>query len=242
MTSKAVDNTEINVGLVDFHSHFLPGMDDGAKNTDEAVAMLKMMAEQGVKKVIATPHFYAERETPEAFLSRREKACRDLASFIDKGFPSLYLGAEVAYFPGIGHCEFLKSLNVCGTNLILIEMPFERWSDVVVDELLSLKSRFGLTPVVAHIERYINQPRGTLERLVAEGIYIQSNAEFFLTLHTRRKAISLLESGIVQILGSDCHHIDRRAPNLGHAAEYIRKKLGAPFVNNLFTAADLLLG
>jgi len=239
MTDRAVNN---NIGLVDFHSHFLPNMDDGAKNVAESVAMLRMMTEQGVKKVVATPHFYADREAPESFLARRAKACRELAPHIEKSFPDVYIGAEVAYFPGMGRSEFLRSLNIRGTNLILIEMPFERWSDVVVSELLSLKSLFGLTPVVAHIERYINQPHGTLEHLVSEGVYIQSNAEFFLSLRTRRKALALLENQTVTILGSDCHHIDRRAPNLGYAAEYIRKKLGTSFVNNLFSAADSLLG
>ena len=62
--------------MTDFHSHILPGMDDGSRNVEESVKILKMMAEQGIERVAATPHFYASQsgESPDEFLIRRNTA------------------------------------------------------------------------------------------------------------------------------------------------------------------------
>ena len=64
--------------VVDFHSHLLPLVDDGSKSIDESIALLRMEAEQGIRRVIATPHFYPQHDSPERFLKRREMAEREL--------------------------------------------------------------------------------------------------------------------------------------------------------------------
>ena len=56
--------------IIDFHSHILPGVDDGSQSVQESLAMLKMEAEQGIQHVIATPHFYPKHDSPEHFLER----------------------------------------------------------------------------------------------------------------------------------------------------------------------------
>ena len=61
--------------MIDFHTHILPGIDDGSRNIDMTVAMLSEEVSQGVTAVVATPHFYANRTSVAAFLERREKAC-----------------------------------------------------------------------------------------------------------------------------------------------------------------------
>ena len=66
----------LKTDLIDFHSHILPGIDDGARSPDESLKMLELMAAQGVSKVVSTSHFYPERESPESFISRRPKPCR----------------------------------------------------------------------------------------------------------------------------------------------------------------------
>ena len=88
--------------MIDLHSHILPGMDDGSKNPEESAALLRMLQQQGVTTLAATPHFYA-RETPEAFLKRRQEAVAKLPIMEDG--PRMLLGAEVAYFSGMGNCE-----------------------------------------------------------------------------------------------------------------------------------------
>ena len=60
--------------MVDFHSHILPGMDDGASSPEESLQMLARSRQQGVDVLFATSHFYADEEDPAAFLVRREEA------------------------------------------------------------------------------------------------------------------------------------------------------------------------
>lgn len=227
--------------LIDFHSHILPGIDDGARTPEEALEMLELMAAQGVRRVVSTSHFYPEREEPDSFLARRKKAVEMLRAVFHKGLPDIYLGAEVAYFPGISRCDRLPELAIRGTHLILIEMPFCRWTPSVSEELFTIRDTMGLTPIVAHLERYIDQRPGTFGELAAGGILLQSNAEHFLDFWHKRRAITMLENGYIHLLGSDCHRIDSRMPNLSEAVEYIRDKLGEDAVTELFRRAAALL-
>ncbi len=233
--------TESDMNLVDFHSHVLPGIDDGAKDAAMSLNMLSEMAAQGVKKVVATPHFYADAEAPDQFLKRRSKAVNELKNVMTAGLPDVYIGAEVAYFPGIGRCKELHELRILGTDLVLVEMPFDRWSQQVTDDLLLIKTALGLRPIVAHIERYIDQKSGTFTGLAERGVLLQSNASHFLTFGTRRRALSLLEHNLIHLLGSDAHNTDTRRPNLGDAVKYITKKLGTSELEGLFEQAALLL-
>ena len=88
---------------VDFHSHILPGMDDGAENTDMAVAMLKKLHSDGVDTVVLTPHFYRKDETISRFLERRAASYKRLCDAVSgmDDCPELLLGAEVYFYPSL---------------------------------------------------------------------------------------------------------------------------------------------
>lgn len=203
----------------DLHSHILPDMDDGAENAEESLSMLARSYAMGARTVVATPHFYADRESPEEFLGRRERSVGRLISVgysPEKGYPDLYLGAEVAFFSGMAHSPKLPSLCIGGGKGILIEMPFARWTEGVINEVLAIREALGLRPIIAHIERYIGyQKRGTLGRLIDGGVLTQSNAEYFTDKRTAKKAMKLLLRGGIHLLGSDAHGITERVPNLG---------------------------
>ena len=206
-------------GIVDLHSHILPGMDDGAKNAEESLSMLSAAYAQGIRTVVASSHFYGDRESPEEFLARREKAvCELIGSGYspENGYPTVYLGAEVAFFSGMARSPMLPSLCIGGGKGILIEMPFERWTEGVIKEVLAIREALGLRPIIAHIERYMGyQKRGTLGRLIEGGVLIQSNAEYFIEKKTAKKALKLLLQGGIHLLGSDAHGLTERVPNLG---------------------------
>ena len=59
--------------MVDFHTHILPQMDDGSQSVEQTLQMLSFLADQGVKTVVATPHFYAHRDQPDAFLAKNNR-------------------------------------------------------------------------------------------------------------------------------------------------------------------------
>ena len=184
--------------MIDFHTHILPGIDDGSRSADESILMLRAMPE--VSHVVATPHFYAWENTPERFLRRRTAAWEQLRERLDDTAPDIRLGAEVCYFEGICRSDELHSLCVEGTNVLLLEMPFEKWSSRAFHDLLELGHRAELRVVLAHA--------------------------FFLRLRTRREALRLVKDGRIHLLGSDCHGAEHRAPNLDEAAQVIRKNLG----------------
>ena len=152
----------------------------------------------------------------------------------DERLPELRVGAEVMYYYGIEHLDLLSEFKLEGTDLLLLEMPVTAWSEHTVKELIHLSCRGDLTLVLAHIERYSAlQNPSVLRRLLDAGIRMQVNADFFLRLSTRRRALRMLRNGQVHLLGSDCHSMTGRPPRIGGAVEVIRRKLGDGFLARL---------
>lgn len=217
--------------IVDFHSHILPGIDDGSSSLQESVELLKMEAQQGIKRVVATPHFYPRHDSPERFLNRRRRAEESLRDAIaeDPTIPSISVGAEVYFFPGISDSDVLHQLTIDQKRCILLEMPQCPWQDSMYREIEGIYVKQGLTPIIAHVDRYIAPFRtyGIPERLMDLPVLVQANASFFLNRATAGMAIRMLKKGQIHILGSDCHNLEHRPPRLGKACEVIEKRLGS---------------
>ena len=164
--------------MIDFHTHILPAVDDGSTSIDESIALLEMLKEQGIDRVIATPHFDPRTDTPDEFLNRRNEAMRALSSAIgDMDLPEIVLGAEVSYFYGISRIDRLSELRISGTKLLLVEMPMSKWSDAMVKELVELAAYSDFKPVLAHVERYARLvPDKVIGNLVDSGVLLQINA------------------------------------------------------------------
>lgn len=231
------------IPMIDFHSHILPGIDDGSKDLAESLAMVQMLADQGVDVAVATPHFYANHESVERFLARRQAAWQLLTEHLPEGSPRILPGAEVRYYEGISRLSELKSLRIQGSKLLLLEMSMSRWTEYTVRELEELSRARDITVVMAHIERYLNyQDPAVLDRLLERGILMQINASFLNGFTTRRKALKLLADRTVHLIGSDCHNLTDRPPALHKAYQVIRKKLGDGFVTQLNDyTSDLLV-
>ena len=217
-------------GIIDFHSHILPDMDDGSQSVEESIALLRKEAEQGIAHVVATPHFYPQYDTPESFLRRRAEAEAILREEMEKhtGLPKLSVGAEVYYFHGISDSEAILPLTIDQKRCILIEMPTAPWTDKMFRELEGLYTKQNLLPVVAHVERYLGKFRtyGILKRLAELPVLVQANAEFFLEKTTESRALRMLQKDQIQLLGSDCHNLTSRSPNLKDALAVIEQRLG----------------
>ena len=213
--------------MFDFHSHILPRIDDGSRNVNESLKLLRESARQGVTAMAATSHFYASEHSPEKFLARREAAWKCLAPHLETGMPDIWLGAEVHYFEGMARSEDVSLLRLEGTSLLLVEMPMSRWTTRMVDALLDLNSRQDTTVLLAHIERYLSmQDAKTWNLLRSEGVKMQVNASFFWNHKTRRKALGMLKKREIHALGSDCHNMETRLPRLGDAMREISGRLG----------------
>ena len=213
--------------MIDFHSHILPGIDDGSSSVEESLLMLEKLCSQQVDTVVATSHFYATRRSPAEYLNRREQAWSQLKKHLPQDAPKILLGAEVLFFPGISRMEELSGLCVEGTDLLLLEMPFTTWTDYMIREVKDLACTGRYTILLAHIERYFSrQHLSVWDDFLDLGILMQANCDYFLPFRTRRKALKLLKEGRIHLLGSDCHNTTTRAPRMDEAAENIRRALG----------------
>ena len=224
-------------GITDFHSHILPEMDDGSRSVEESIELLKMEAEQGVTHVVATPHFYARYDSPERFLRRRDRAEEKLRRAMAEcgGLPRLSVGAEVYFFRGMSESEFLPLLTIGDKRCILIEMAPSPWTEDMYRELEAIWDKRGIIPIIAHIDRYIGPFRthGIPDRLAALPVFVQANGAFFLERSTAGMAARMLKKDQIQLLGSDCHNLTDRKPNLAPAIERIRQKLGQKAVERV---------
>ena len=213
--------------MIDFHSHILPGIDDGSKNVDMSLQMIAALSRQNVDTVVATSHFYATQRSVEHFLFRRQEAWEKLAPALPEDAPRILLGAEVLYFPGISRMQELPELCTEGTNILLLEMPFDSWTDYCIREVRELAISNEFTILMAHIERYYDQQDESVrDEFLDRGILMQSNADFFLPFKTRRKAMRLLEEDRIHLLGTDTHNMTSRPPRMDEAVARIGKKLG----------------
>jgi protein-tyrosine phosphatase len=231
--------------MTDFHSHILPGMDDGSRSLEESIEMLRMEAEQGITCVVASPHFYPRYDDPAHFLAKREASAQQLREEMARynDLPQLVLGAEVYYFRGMSESDQLSRLTIEGKNSILIEMPTPPWTEEMYRELETLWVRRGVRPIIAHIDRYIRpfHTYGIPGRLARLPVLVQANAEFFLDKRTAGMALRMLKEERIHLLGSDCHDLRERKPNLGPVLQKIHHKFGAESLRRIeYIAQDVL--
>lgn len=223
--------------VIDSHSHILPGMDDGSGSVEESVAMLRLEAQQGIACVVATPHFYPHHDTPEHFLEKRRESMAALLAATSQldGLPQIVLGAEVYFFRGMSSSDQLRRLTIGEKNCILIEMPPAPWTEDMYRELEQIWIQQGIIPIIAHVERYIHpfSARKILRRLGELPVLIQANAAFFLRRRTASMAFRMLRKDQIHLLGSDCHDLALRKPNLDVALQKIGKTLGESAIQRI---------
>ncbi len=220
--------------MIDWHTHILPCVDDGSKSIKESLAMLKLLRKQGIRTVIATPHFYADASSVDDFLKKREESYRALNSRLLPNLPEIIPGAEVCYYPGISNLSGLERLCIRGTNLLLIEMPMATWTQHTVNEVMELACSREFTVILAHVDRYIRFGNYEIIKKMSEaGILMQMNAGFLDGFFNRQKAFRLLGSGIVRFIGTDCHNMNSRKPMISEAIIHIRKKFGDDFIRQM---------
>lgn len=228
--------------MIDFHSHILPGIDDGSRNLETTQAMLEEMQRQGVRAVVATPHFIGTQDFPDHFLEKR-KAALELTAALQGDYPKIIPGAEVEYFYGMGASGVLDKLQLGDSGLLLIEMPFSPWSKRMVQEICDLQADTGLTPVLAHIDRYRRRDQilPYIDTLLEAGVLFQCNSAAFFTFSSRRWALKLLKKGHIHFLGTDTHNLAGRPPNLPQAMAIIEKKLGKEPLQTIFAFTEKML-
>lgn len=231
--------------IFDIHTHVIPKVDDGASGIDESLKMLEQFSEQGVDKVIATPHFYVDKmsfEEYDALVRGQYRHMLAQAGERSLKVPETFLGCEVYYYKGMSQSEWLDRLTLGSSRYILIELPYEKIQRKVIDELTDIAINRNMIPVLAHVDRYLkfNSLQNILE-VLSEGFFMaQLNADSFVSGFNKRKALELLESGMCQFIGSDAHNLTTRATHIRKALDYIEKKTSWKYINVLNVEAENL--
>ena len=210
--------------MIDYHCHILPQMDDGPDRLSECLTMLRRSKEQGVEVMVSTSHFYADEDYPAQFVERRNAAFRRLREAMGRNtdsYPLIVLGAEVLYFPGISQAQDIEKLTIGSGRTILVEPPMAPWSDTMLDEIVELGENLHSRPVVAHVDRYMRmlKDKRLIDRVLERNLLVQVNASWFIDPKTVRFAVRNLKQGKIHLIGSDCHNLLSRSPNLGQARQ-----------------------
>ena len=221
--------------LIDLHCHLLPGIDDGAKDLDMTMTMLRKEQEDGVDAVVFTPHFYYERMSLEEFAHHRAKAYRQTASACRKAGIQVAarLGAEVFFTPALPSLD-LSVLAFAGTRYLLIELPTTYHPAGIEDVLYAIQQQ-GYTPILAHVERYpyVTEEPTLLYNWVSSGAIAQINSSGLIRGgHTAKLLNKYIQWNLVHLLCSDAHNMHTRQPNLRQAHEALPEASSLRFKQN----------
>ncbi len=229
---------------IDFHSHILPDIDDGAVNVDVSIKMLRQLRDQGVECVALTPHFYAHCQSVEDFLVQRQNAFDRLLEAIgDEELPTLLLGAEVSLECDLEQVEHLDQLCLEGTPFLMIELPVHQYMPWMLDKAISVCHANGALPMLAHVDRYIGiYPDEQLEKIATDAdALLQLNVSSLGHWTVRKRMVSWINSGRPVVFGSDAHNTTTRKPRFDKGIKQLCRKVSAATVEKIQADSQIVL-
>lgn len=209
---------------MDIHTHIVPGVDDGSENMEETKRMVKKAYQEGIRAIIATPHYGKWNAGYDK--EKAVRACQKVRDWVRATYKDLnvYMGNEIYYSPGI--IEDLRSgkaRTMGGTDYVLVEFSAEEEYEKVYLGLRAFITA-GYRPILAHVERYqcLQKELKRVKELVGLGVYIQVNARSFMGKRFDKRtawSIMLLENDLIHFIASDCHNSGSREPIMKTAVE-----------------------
>lgn len=231
--------------MIDFHSHILPGVDDGSRSYDETVKLLLEAKKVGFNKIISTSHYAIDcYETPEY---KRKELIDQLN--LENRFPEIILGSEI--FLTYNIVDLLKEFNastINGTNYILFELPLRNHFMNLKDLIFKLQEN-DYKLILAHPERYsiVQKDLSLLYELKDMGVLLQSNYGSMLGIYgrTAKKTLKkMLKENLVDLFGSDVHRENTIYPKVPKAIQKISKYVSEDRLEELisYNAEKILNG
>ena len=215
--------------MIDFHSHIIHGVDDGAKSLDVSLEMLKIAESEGVEYICATPHFIPKEYeiTRGKYIEKYDSLV--LASKEENLKIKILSGLEIYMHPNLPKLYKEKRIwGINGSEYLLIELPmgqFPRYTEDVFYELMLL----GVKPILAHPERNIKimENHDLIVSLIKQGVLMQINAASLLGDYgkkVKKTAHQFVKKNMVHILGSDGHNITSRKTRIKTAFDIVKDK------------------
>ena len=222
--------------MIDIHSHIVFDVDDGPK--------LIEAYSQGVRTIVSTSHRRKGMfETPEEKIATNFLKVREMAKEVADDLIIAY-GAEIYYTPDVVEKlekKLIPTLNDSRYALIEFSMntPYREMHKGLSNILM-----LGITPVIAHIERYdaLENNEKRVRELIDMGCYTQVNSSHVLKpklfgetyKFMKKRAQYFLERDLVHVIASDMHNLDHRPPHMGEAYDIIAKKYSEDKAKELF--------
>jgi len=216
--------------MIDLHTHLLPRIDDGACDVETALKMTEALYAQNIMVAVCTPHFNPTDTTLEDFVARRASA------FAQMGVSQLHLipASETILHEYLFHYPDLSRLCIENTRYLLLEFHDQKkWASKNYEYLEKLINHYNIIPIIAHIERYPAVKRKHIKKLMELGCVIQLNTSAILNPKTRKKAFQYIKHNYIDVLGSDCHDLQKRPPNMVGAIDIIKEKFGIQYCEKL---------
>lgn len=224
----------------DMHSHILPQLDDGSESLEMSLEIIERLRKQNVKNICFTPHYYSNEESISDFVSHRELSLKELSPHIPEDV-NYCVGAEVYVTRYLFNNSDLSPLCYGNSDYILCEFSFGNdFGEHTLNQFYRLRDNYGLVPVLTHIERYRNlmDDEALVERLVRQGIIIQSNVGAFTGFSQRRRLLRYVKRGYIKVLGTDCHSLTRGNPDLySRTIRLIEDKCGEEYAENIMAVS-----
>ena len=225
--------------ITDVHTHIVPGVDDGARDLEEALEMLRCSLREGIGTVFATPHSsafdWAPRRTREAFAALKQAAAA--AELPIRIFP----GCEILICPETVE-DCLRKLRegiypaMGGSARVLIE--FDPWGTSREDAVFCVRRVLdaGWQPIVAHVERYRFTTVEAARTLRELGALLQINAYSIAQEREqwiRDRVHGLLAGELADLMGTDSHRMDHRSPKAAAGVEAFVRQYGAEYARRV---------
>ncbi len=235
--------------MFDIHSHILPGLDDGAKDTKDSLALLNMARCDGITHIVATPHIHLGRFNNSVSHLYDDIANLKRLAESENIDIKIALAAEVRLDSELIPLLKLNQLPFIGKidslDCLLLELPHSHVPHGY-DNFISWLRRENIRVLIAHPERNrdIQKDSSFLKTLV------QLDCEFQLTASSlegqwgetaKRLAEYMLLNGLVKYIASDAHSIKRRPPILSNAKQLVSKLIGAEQANKIFVSNPMEL-
>jgi protein-tyrosine phosphatase len=223
--------------VIDIHSHILPGLDDGAENWEEALAMARLAVADGIRTMVATPHLYPHRMVDRDGLNDKH-AILDKVEVLKKELSDAGIPLDIVPGCDVPLCQ--EALRLLDEDLLLtindnkryllLELPDTAFPPATEDICYQLLSK-GITPIITHPERHliIYEMPEKLERLLHLGCLAQLTASSLLGGFGRKVAKfarQLAKQGYIQVVATDSHGPKRRPPVLGKAVAELARLVG----------------
>lgn len=235
--------------MIDIHTHILPGIDDGAKDLTESLALLKLAENDGITHMVATPHIHVGRfdnaiaQIQNDLESLKQEALKEGINVKLAAAAEVRLDIELMAMVMANKLPFIGKM--ADKNVLLLELPHSHMPQGY-DKFIQWLAKQNIRVIIPHPER---------NRDIQSNLYYiqhlnQLGCDFQLTASSiegewgesaQTIALQMLQDGLVNYVASDAHSVKRRPPILSQARKTVAQLLGEERATALFVTNPLQL-